>query len=300
MPGFSAEWSRNLYIASLPVDTGPLTRGEIVDVTLAQELLLTRELTIPIAAKSDLSKAVDVNMRQSLPENGTGLAWRYRIEKHEKSSLRVVIYLIKKKTLEQIENVIAAKHGKVRTISVTVACEPLLFSDYRRHVDRSRRLWDVVAASLFVGSVLLVLWRGFTETTTLRNDIALLEQMKNELSANAIVLRQQLEEETSFQTGVIQDVDLFVSEHQRLSIIFDLTEILDQETWISELIISGSRVSFSGFTGSEATDVMEKISSLPWVERVDLAGPVTFDSYSRKNRFDLAAVIEKPRRHASE
>jgi len=291
LPGFAKEWSKPLRINTVPVIVEGITPGERLDLELSSDLMLRKQLTVPLAARSSLSKAVDLNMRQSLPSGGSKLVWRYVIEKRNRSELQVGIYLIKRKTLEQIEAAIVQKKGQVRTIRAAVSGDLPPLIDYRRSADRNRRFWDICAGALVTASVCLVFAKGFRTNLELNSQVAVLEQEKADLNTAAISLKEQLDEENSSQTELVRDIDLFLSEQQRLPKILDLTEALDEETWVSELVFSGTKIRLAGFSGHDVTEVMDKIRSLTWVEQVNLDGPVTFDTYSRKNRFDLSIVI---------
>lgn len=292
LPGFMRQWSRSLRIEALPPIVDDFAQGDVLDIELEPNLLLRKQLVVPLAAKASLSQAVDLNMRQSLPGGGTDLIWRYAIEGREKSGLRLGIYVIKKTALEQIAEAVRLKKGIIRTISVAnvTTVKPLV--DSRRNVDKTRQFWDAATIALLVLSVGLVSLQGLQHGAELQQQIAQLEQQKLDLNQSTIDLRRQLDAETSSYAAIRRDVKLFISEHQRLPIILDLTEALDEKTWASEVVISGSRLMLSGFTSHEVADVMDAIRPLPWVARVDLEGPVTFDTFSRKNRFDLSIMLQ--------
>jgi len=284
-------WSRSLRVDTLSLEGNGIAPGDLLDIELGPELFLHKQLAVPLAARASLSKVVDLNMRQSLPGGGENLVWQYTIEERGKSGLRLGIYLIKKETLQRIAEAVTLKEGAVRTIGIAGVRTKTPLMDNRSTVDRPRRFWDASVVLLLVIAVGLVFFQGFQARAELRKQISLFEQQREELNQSTFELRGQLDAETSSHATIGRDVALFLSEHQRLPIILDLTETLDEETWVSELIVSGSKLVISGFTSGEVIDVMESLTSLPWVARVNLEGPVTFDTLSRKDRFDLSILI---------
>ncbi len=264
-----------------------------MDVELNPALMLQKQLIVPHAAKAKLARTVELDVRQSLPGGGDDLVWVSTIEKREGSNLHVIVYLIKRKTLEQIEELLASKNAIARTISVSGGYKLKPLIDHRRVTDRSRRVWDIVLVLLLVLSFGLVFWGELRERAELQARISLLQQQKTELSTGLLSLREKLENESSSYSAILNDANALMSEHQRLHAILDLTEVLDDKTWISELVFSGSNLRLSGFTGDEITSVIDAIRPLGWVNRVDISGPITFDTYTRKNRFDLSVSTNK-------
>lgn len=291
LPGLAKQWSRMYHVSSLPFAGNDIEEGERLDVKLAPELFLQKQMTVPAAAKSALTQAVDLNLKQTLPGGGEGLVWRFRIEKRDKTSLHLVIYVIKKETLDQIEAAVSAARGIVRTVGVAEhRMTPIL--DHRARVDIARWRWEVVGMALVCMISIVALMQSFQRNAELKTQVSQLEAYKNELSTQAVALRAQMDSENDDSSGLINDYELFVRDYGRLSLILDLTQAFDDATWVSELVINGRTLILSGFTGHDVTEVLETAQSLPWAEQVRLDGPVVFDSFSRKNRFDLSIRIK--------
>ena len=291
LPGFQQNWSKSHNLNCLPIRIGDIPKETMLDLKLGPELVLEKQLTIPFAARANLSKAIDLNMRQSLPGGGADLLWRYGTGKRNGTNLDIPIYLIKKPALTEIMSA-ATSHGtKVRSICVAEDASAQPFWDDRKRVDRFRRFWGIVAFVLVIALAGLYFWDMLTETRSIQNQITRLEEKKVTLSNKAVELRAKLDAENNSYSAIFRDLELFKAEYHRLPILLDLTETLSDETWISELVVSGSDLNLSGFTGDDVTEVMANIRELPWVNRVDLDGPVSFDSFSRRNRFDLSITL---------
>ena len=290
LPGFMRQWSRKLKAEAISIPDS-IVSGEIVDVVLGPEQFLRQTLIVPKAAQANLSRAIDLNMRQSLPNGGAGLVWRYVVEKRDRSSLEIGVYIVRKATLEKIAAQIAEQGARLRSIDLVSPSLNEPFWDARRRVDKPRVFWNATAFVLLVMIWGFITWRESNDAAVLGYQISILEQERNALRARAVELSERLKAENTDVAALTRDVNALLTEAGRLHILLDLTEALSEDTWISELVITGDDLSLSGFTERDVTDIMAVLRDLPWVGRVDLGGPVIFDTWSRRNRFDLSVSM---------
>jgi hypothetical protein len=101
-----------------PLKADDLPKEVVLGLFLGPELLLEKRLTLPVAARANLSKAIDLNMRQSLPGGGADLLWRYGTGKRDGTTLDIPVYLFKKSALAEITSVATSYGAKVRSIRV--------------------------------------------------------------------------------------------------------------------------------------------------------------------------------------
>lgn len=290
LPGLLLRWSRPLRIDNWPAKAADFPKGAVLDLLLGPDLLLKKHLTLPIAARQNLPKVIDLKMRQSLPGGGADLIWRYGTGKRHKSNLEIPVYLLKRSTLAEIKSA-CAQNARVRTIGIAEDATTMPFWDNRKRIDRPRRFWQGVAVALAVALLAMVAWQEGTTTRALQSQVTALKRQKSALAEQAVALRAKLDEENASFAAISRDLQVFLAEYHRLHILLDLAKIMDDETWISELSIIGSDLHLSGFTGRDVTDVMANLRNVRWVQRVDLNGPVSFDSFSRRNRFDLSVDL---------
>lgn len=291
LPGFLRHWSETLYVEHLPIKASGFSKGGVFDLLLGPDLLLEKRLILPIVARSNLSKAIDLNMRQSLPGGGDDLLWCCGTGKRNGSTLDIPVYLLKKSVLAEIMSVASLQKAKVRSARVAWDASARPFWDGRKHVDYPLRFWGIIEVALVIAFIGVLAWRELNETRSLQHHVTHLEEKKTTLSNKAIALRAKIEAENTNFATISRDLKIFEAEYYRLPILLSLTETLSDETWISELAISSSSLHLSGFTGRDVTDVMTSLRELPWVKRVDLDGPVSFDSFSHRNRFDFSITL---------
>lgn len=293
LPGGLDKWSLKLPVEELPLKKIDLSRGQRLDIQLGRRLLLYKDLLVPRAAGANLSRVVDLHVRQTMPGGGTNLTWQHVVEGKEGLNLKVGIYLLKKQVLTDLSEQTGRHDLVIRT--VCIAEEPLAqpLWDNKKTTDRPRKVWALVLLMLVVGVAGFWSWQELRESKALSERISDLEQQKTDLGAEAIAIRAQMDAEKTDYSSIARDLYLFQVEYQRIPILLDLTTMLSDETWISEFAIDGENLRFSGFTQGDVTEVIRLIRPLPWAERVDLDGPVSFDSFSRKNRFDLLVSLRR-------
>ncbi len=288
LPGFQKTWSHSHPLNHIPITVDDFPQEAIVDLKVGPDLLLEKRLTLPVVARSNFSKVIDLQMRQSLPGRGGDVLWRTGTGQRNGSNITIPIYLLKRSVLEEIHSIANVRKVKLRTISVAHDLSARPFLDNRKHCDWQRNAWSGLAIILLIASIGIFSWQNLSETQAMQNHIANLEIEKSNLSDKAVQMRAALDAKNNSFASVVNDLQKFETEYHRLSLLLDLTEALGDETWVSDLAINGKDLRLSGFTGKDITDVMSHIQELYWVQRVDLDGPVSFDSFSRRHRFDLS------------
>ena len=73
LPGFLGNKSQPFYVDRWPIKADDIPKRAVLDICLGPELFLEKQLTLPVAVRANLSKAIDLNMRQSLPAGGAEL-----------------------------------------------------------------------------------------------------------------------------------------------------------------------------------------------------------------------------------
>ena len=295
LPGGRAEWSESFEVLELPFASDRDFKGAVMDVKLGKKLVLHKELTFPAALWHNLDKAVELNVRQSMPGNPQNLVFRHRVIGRDKKVIRVEIFLVKKAVIDAIVRQMTGLGARVRTISVSGFESLDVFHDNRAVTDRVIRSWSIAccALALSIGAVLAASEiRRVTELKYLKSE---LQVSMTDLSAQAVDLRNQIEEKQRNQKNIESDLSLFHEEFHRLGILLDLSASLPDDTWVSMFELKGKSLTISGFTKREVSDAVGSLRELPWVEHVELVGPANFDSYSRSTRFELSVGIKPVR-----
>lgn len=246
---------------------------------------------MPLAAQNSVQKAVDLNMRQTLPGGGKDLIWRQGVGAKSGQKIEVPVYLLKREVITEIHHLARDHRIDIRTITVDGKDRIAPFFDARKRFDWPIRLWTTVTIVLLIFVIALIGWRAVQETWILETELAELQVQKIESTTEVLELSTALDAENTSFSMISRDIAILASQYQRMPILTDLTDTLDDQTWISELSLVGEELYLSGFTKSDVTEIMSALRRLSWVENVELDGPVSFDSFSRQNRFDLSVQL---------
>lgn len=294
LPGFARRWSRVIYIddpKDLRLGLHKVRRGDRIDVLLNPTVLLRKSMEVPSKARSSLSQVVDLTIRQTMPQQAGGLVWRHRVAGRTKGQLKVEVFLLKSTTLSQLDEEIEGLGATLRTVGIAGHAASGLLYDARRRTDRMARFWAWIAGglALMILAWMLVQWtvekRALDrQETALRTELAAVHQQ-------IVEAQTRLEAQDAEVTDRRLQIEAFADDYHRLGLLLDLTEVLPDDVWISDLSVSGAQLRFSGFASGEVSAVVEAIRQLDWALDVDLDGPVFFDTRDRRNRFEMLVSL---------
>ena len=298
LPGLYLGAPKQVHIASLPVDPAIVSgfaagnwRKQSIEIVLAQNALLVRSVVLPKAAVSKADVAISVQMRQTMPAAGKGLIWRAALDAMKDQSAEFRVFIIKQSQIDDLIGLFDRARLSVRSICIEKSDTAPLWSKQKDR-DAKRRFWLICAIS----SVLLAsLCSVFIKERQVAQLDELAEQTRSRIADLQDTLVAAREEANKAQTAaetLEQDLALFRSQAHRLSMIAALTERLPDTVWISELTVSGDQLSMSGFASGDVSEVVEVLQGLDWARAVQLQGPISFDSFSGQNRFQLRLQTE--------
>ena len=295
LPGMMGRWSQEITASDL-ANFPDVRRGALIDVRLDKAVLLTKSLSVPFAAKASIGQVVETHMRQSLPQGGANVLWSYEVAAPSKTSLDVRVYLFRRSDMAVLEDALHTAGVKVRTIDIA-ASNARPFVDNRARTDRLLRFWNGLTVALFAGVAVAVYVQQQSAIRSIEADIQSAQNRVATLVLETVELRSQSEISRSTAEELQAARDVFAFEHGRLKHLVGLSEALSDETWVSELTIQGTQLLFAAFTAGDVTDILERVSALPWVETAVLDGSVAFDRLSQENRFSLRVQLNQALEH---
>ena len=291
LPGLMFSWSTRVRVEAFPVAPNDLPAERVLDIEIDPRLALQKQLTLPKSARKTIGQAVDLMMRQTLPKGGEDLIWRYTVPVRRGTEINLDIQVLQKTLLQDLSAQAAARVSRIRTVTIADTVTTYPFVDARGAVDRPKRFWNLALVLLLLTVFGFWVWTKVQVIDQLEDEVATLGARQQDLASEAVTLRSALEDGNASFAAISSDVALFKAEY-RLPILLDLTQTFSDETWIAELNVFGNALRLSGFTKDDITQVVSDVGDLPWVRRADLSGPVSFDSFSRRNRFELDIVLE--------
>lgn len=259
---------------------------QLVAVQIAKAACLLRSVSLPKAAMERAEAAIALHIRQTMPAAGRGLIWRSVYVGQKDAIAEFYVYFIKQSQLEHLLAV-AKSHG-VELAEVNIEGSealPLWSRDPKRRTRRKFWLTATLCALLFSSIWSIVRIEGQVSeierrTTETSQRIATSEE-------TLLAAREEANKAQAEATTFGHDLSLFDAQTRRLALLADLTEALSDNVWISELTVTGDQLSMSGFVAGDIAETVTTLQSLEWAKSVQLEGPVSFDSYTGQNRFQI-------------
>lgn len=295
LPGLPQGKPIRIRIGTLPLDEATRMAARQakhpVIAVLDPALALCRQVTLPKAVGAKADSAIALQLRQTLPRQGQGLVWRAAAVERSASSMTYAIYLLKQIQLDDALASIRALGAEIEAVVIDAAgLEPI----WKRfpESDRTAKLWLAISALSVAAVALLAVFSLETKRSELTDLVDLSAQRVAALEERLVAKRAEAENSKAEASALMNDLDRFTTHARRLQLLSDLTDVLPDTTWVSEVTISEDRIVLSGFTSGQVSDVILVIQGLPWATEVNLNGPISFDSYSGQNRFELGLRIQ--------
>lgn len=257
-----------------------------VAVQIAKAACLLRSVSLPKAAMARAEAAIALHIRQTMPAAGKGLIWRSVYVGQKDAIAEFNVYFIKQSQLDSLLTV-AKSHG-VALAEVNIEGSealPLWNRDAKRRTRRKFWLIATLCALLFLSIWAIVTIEG--QVSEIERRVTEASQRIATSEETLLAARDQANKAQAEAATFEQDLSLFNAQTGRLALLADLTEALSDNVWISELTITGDQMSMSGFVDGDIAETVTTLQSLDWAKSVQLEGPVSFDSYTGQNRFQL-------------
>jgi hypothetical protein len=296
LPGFQRRWGREIILTSLPKpeDMRKIHRGRAINLVLARRFALSKTLSVPRKAKAQLAQVVATHIRQSQPSGGRDVVWNYEITKSAPEGIEVTIYIVKRRMLEQLSQLYSVAHLKLRSIRLIGLPEQALLLDNRKMMDRPVRLWGMVTFAAYASLLLLIALEGRARLTALQSQLVEHQTHLSGLLQRQLALQNDAADRDAKAVLFAQNFAALQMGRLHGLILRDLTQHLNDETWISELRLSNGGLRLSGFTKGDVSDIIQGVHTLPWVQGAQLGGPVLFDRQTRSNRFQIRITLRVP------
>jgi Tfp pilus assembly protein PilN len=282
-------------VTGLPLSASGLDEaraaGRHVTLVLSATLFHERRISLPMAAANHAARAIELELRQSMPRHAAGLIWGIERVLKTKDRIEYRVLIAKEAPVAQVIEDLAKIDTRVERVTAGSAEGPQLWSRQPDTGAGKDRQWLLL-------TILLVLGIAFGKAFMLQKEATALAELAQARQARISELenRKVLAEEASrlSESGraeVAAAARIFALHSQRLRILTDLSEVFPDDTWVSELTISGHEMFIEGFARRDVAELVVSLQSLPWVESVSLSGATTFDHYSEQSRFSLSIAL---------
>lgn len=261
-----------------------------IGVRLGEENCFARAMELPAQAEAEFGRILDLDMERTTPfRSADVLTAHYPLPgasaPRGKRAIRHLI--VKRRTIEPIltemrslgiEPSFADCWDEQRTGGVPVN----FLASGRDTAGRRGGLAKALAA------IALVLAISAVATLILRHQSALetLEARTAAARIEAASVRQAVEASESISAQISAMQELLRTRLPVAGIIEELTVIMPDSAWVSDLRIDGDLVEFTGFANSAAT-LVPLLEKSPLFSEASLTSPVIFDIQENKERFSV-------------
>lgn len=290
-PGFGLRRARRVTVGkALSADPAleAVTRGAVL-VEIAPEACLVREVRLPAKVGRKAAQMAEVELRQTLPLQGRGLVWRLGPARREGETLVLPAYVLK---AAQVQGLVTKLGPRLTQARLAGLPEVAPFIDNRAAGMRGARLWTLLALLLPVAVLGPGLWAERQALTELQGQLPALEAEARTLGEAAVARRAELTQREAAQTGGPEDRAKLEAARGRSWRLAELTRIVDDEVWISELVLIGDEIRLTGYAKRDVVALIETLQAQDWIARARLDGPVMNDGYSGSARFDVLVTLK--------
>ncbi len=262
----------------------------------AGEVLQT-EVSLPLAAESRLRQALEFDLDRQTPFQAEDVYFDYRILSRDKTHnvIRLQLYLIPRVQVDQqiLElhqlgvdlnrlTLVDDPHGKAEELNLLPPEKRVLRIDHKARFNR-----------LLMLVVLVVLFMAMFQSIWVREQhIVELETAIDEVSVEArmvAAMRTQIEDAREGANFLaIKETEY----PEDIQVIAELTQILDDDTWVQRLIIKDGEIRVQGLS-QEAQRLIRDINASPLFSEAAFLGTTQFDSRAKRERFNLSAKLVK-------
>jgi general secretion pathway protein L len=276
-------------------------RGPMPDpvIRLPAELALRNILSLPLAAERDLRNVLHFELARQIPLKVDEVYFAYRVERRspERQQLQVEVTVVPRSIVEDA----LAKAGALGFTPEGVEIAPaqqggepsgnLLHSEEAPRGRFQNRRWLLF---LLCGVALLGIVAVYIPLEQAQHGAALLEEQVAAAKAQAERRGQAQREIERLQRDRIFLVDRKNRSLPVIELLNEMTRLLPDDTWLTELHIAGSEVHIHGYAASAAS-LIGLIEGATHFRKPMFRSPVLQDAKMGSERFQISAQISRER-----
>ena len=268
--------------------------GAPVELHLPPGDFYLRELDLPEAARSRIAHVLALDLERRTPFRNTEV-WQAHAEKAMvggKLRVRQIIlrhFILNERlaTLGLSQKDIAAvrmpsgESGAADYPAILLVAKPVR-AGYRANI----WLACLMAMALVLGGAILAV-----RAVRLENALEQVNQQSRKLAGDAKSARKQMAELDALHANISGLREKKVNGFSAVGIIDEITRIVPNSSWLSEIRIDDKTVTISGFS-AQATDLIALLDQSALFSQASLVGPVTLDPVEAKERFVISMQLK--------
>lgn len=264
--------------------------GAPVIVRLPHRLCYSRDVVLPNAASRDFEKILAIDLERVTPFRMKDVYSRHIIAKTAGNGPFQPIkqYVLKRSIADGIKAQAQARGHQLAGIEIWnadhSAALPITFLEQENQPRPARSAWTLRAvAGLAVVLAISAVGLSFYRQQTALDD---LKEQTAALRIKAGVARELAEKSQTASTFASSFNKLRTETVSRAAIIEEITRVLPDSAWLSDIKINGTSVDISGLASS-ASALIADIERSPYFVDATAISPITFDPHEDKERFGI-------------
>jgi len=263
-----------------------------VEVILPVNDVLSREIFLPLAAEHNLSTVLQYEIDRFTPFKKDDACIGYRIMERyiEREKIRVELYAVQKGKLSSLLEklkLLGLNPSAIFPNTVNSENTPgtmnLLMPSQRAVLEP---LWNprvkqlaAISLALLIAVFVFPSWQLERTAISLHSDLAQIRIEANRVSEKQSDITVRLLAQKAIISRKNQSPD-------KLQLLYDLTSLLPDNTWVSRLKIDEKGVTLQGESG-KASDLIELLEQFKRFENVRFNSPVTRNPTTNKEQYEI-------------
>jgi general secretion pathway protein L len=261
------------------------------ELLIGEDMVLRKEVTLPLAAESGLARALTYEMDRQTPFRAEDVYFDCRVLKRDRDigQIRVELLLTPRSELDAQLGVLKERGLVPSGVDVDLGGTPagvnLLPADQRLRVVNWRTRFNWALAGVFVillaGVMAQSLWLR-------RHQVEAVEQAIEDVRSEAMRVQQIRQQITDAREAAGFLTERRASALPTVKVLAEVTRILPDDTYLDRLLIGEGSVQMQG-KSSNAQRLIELINQSKYFNNAAFRGANRLDSRTQREIFDLSA-----------
>lgn len=272
---------------------GIARRSAEVVLELPSDLVLRREVSLPLAAGENLREVLSFEMDRHTPFQAEDVAYDHRIVRTDAAAKRIAVELavVPRAVFDRtvaLADVLGAPPDRISIEGDDGVFNfmPSLDHEGKRSSSRLVPMLALLTIVLALIAIYLPLHMRYATLAELERELAEGQAAVVEVD----VLRNRA-------TAALERTNFLVDQRRAspttVALLDEVTERLPDGTWLTQLAVHGNQIALAGFSQAAAS-LVAGLEDSPLLSDVHFASPVTVDPRVGLERFNLSAAITAP------
>lgn len=271
---------------------GDVPEDSLVELYLPGEKVLVNRLFLPLATEANIVNVLKFEIDRLTPFRADQVSYGYRITGRyvEQGKIRLELYILRRDYLEPLLSTLQAvglvPHRIWPPLMQGESATPtlnLLPLEQRQSVES---VWNGRARQFGVAVLVLLLTVLVYPVYQLNRDIASVEQQLTDIRQPATVAGEKQSLLASRLAAQDQVVHRKNQSPGKLTIIHEMTRLLPDNTWISQMKVDNQTVTVQG-ESSKASDLIELLEKSAYFQNAVFVSPVTRNPSTNLEHYEI-------------